>query len=104
MARTPSPYRTNNNLTKLLILEQAKRVTTANDGSRPSIKQLEEELALHCGVQADTINLLRRNKTQASLQVALKICEYLGQPVEKVFYIIDNPDYEQELEQEAVYV
>lgn len=93
MARIPLPYKTENNLTKLLIMEQARRATVARGAARPSLKELEDELATYCNVTQDTINLLRRNKHQPSLPVAIKVCEFLQVQVDEVFKLIDNPDF-----------
>jgi DNA-binding XRE family transcriptional regulator len=91
--RLPLPYKTNNELTRFLVMEQARRATAAHGTSRPSIKDLEEELAQYCNVKQDTINLIRRHKNQPSLQVAMKIAEFLQVNVEEIFSITDNPDY-----------
>ncbi|GAS81975.1 helix-turn-helix transcriptional regulator [Paenibacillus amylolyticus] len=93
MARIPLPYKTENNLTELLIMEQARRATVTRGTARPSLKELEEELATYCNVTQDTINLLRRNKHQPSLPVAIKVCEYLQVQVDEVFKLIVNPDF-----------
>lgn len=90
MARIPLPYKTENNLTELLIMEQARRVTEAKGRIRPSLKDIEGELARFCNVTQDTINLLRRNKHQPSLPVAIKVCEFLEVRVEEVFKLVPN--------------
>lgn len=93
MARIPLPYKTTNDLTRFLLLEQARRVTNMGGEYRPSMKDLEEEMAQYCHVKQDTINLIRRNRNQPSLQVAMKIAEFLGSSVEEIFKITDNPEY-----------
>ncbi|ALA07294.1 putative DNA-binding protein [Brevibacillus phage SecTim467] len=93
MARLPLPYKTNNELTRFLMMEQARRVTNVYGSSRPSLLDLETELAEYCSVQPDTINLMRRNKTQPSLPTAIKVCEWLGVAVEDVFRLVPNPEY-----------
>lgn len=93
MARIPLPYKTTNDLKRVLVMEQARRTTASRGVHRPSIKDIEDELASHCNVTQDTINLIRRNKNQPSLQVAMKLCEYLGVKIEDVFTLVDNADY-----------
>jgi DNA-binding XRE family transcriptional regulator len=93
VARLPLPYKTENNLTELLIMEQARRATNARGTSRPSLKDIEDELAAYCNVTQDTINLLRRNKHQPSLPVAIKVCEFLEVRVDEVFKLVANPDF-----------
>ncbi|WP_082865660.1 helix-turn-helix transcriptional regulator [Paenibacillus crassostreae] len=50
-------------------------------------------MADHCHVKADTINLIRRNKNQPSLPVAIKICEFLNCDMDDLFHLEENPDY-----------
>lgn len=92
MARNPLPYRTVNDLTRVFMMEQARRTTVSKGGTRPSFKDIEDELAKYCNVTQDTINLIRRNKNQPSLQVAMKICEYLEVKVEDVFRLDENSE------------
>lgn len=74
-------------------MEQARRAAGTRGTARPSLKELEEELATYCNVTQDTINLLRRNKHQPSLPVAIKVCEYLQVQVDEVFKLIVNPNF-----------
>ncbi len=93
MARFILPYKTENNLTDLLYLEQSRRVQKSGGKFKPTLEDLEAEIAKHCHVTKDNIHLIRRNRTQPSLPVGMKIAEYLNVPVEDIYYFIPNPDY-----------
>lgn len=95
LARIPLPYKTENNITELLIMEQARRATEARGTSRPSLRELEGELSKYCSVTQDTINLMRRNKHQPSLPVAIKVCEFLGKRVDEVFKLVVNSEVDE---------
>lgn len=92
MARSPLPYMTKSDLARRLAVEQAKYVT-ASGGERTNIRDVEAELAEYCGVSRETISMIKRNRNQASLPVAMKICEWLGCAVEDVFQLVPNPKY-----------
>lgn len=93
MARVPLPYTTKNELGRMLMLEQARRVTASGGGTKPSIRELEQELADYCNVTRDTIHMIKRNINQPSLQLAMKICEFFNCEIEDIFTLTDNPDY-----------
>ncbi|WP_322923559.1 hypothetical protein [Paenibacillus campi] len=93
MARIILPYKTENRLTDLLYLEQSRRVAQSQGKSKPTLGMLEKEVASHCRITADNVRLIRRNRTQPSLPVAMKIAEYINVPVEEIFHFIENPDY-----------
>lgn len=88
MARTPLPYTTENDLSRRLSLLQAKRIAEKG-GIKVNISEVEKEVADYCGVSRDTIIMIKRNKNQPSLPLAMKICKFFGVSVEDVFSLVD---------------
>lgn len=87
MAKTLLSYTTANELTRHFQLLQAVRSSAAG-GQRTTIKELVLELADYCGLQYDAITMIKRNRNQPSLPVAMKIADYFGVPMENLFRLV----------------
>ena len=49
----------------------------------------QEELARRCGVSRQTINAIENNKYNPTLELAMRLARFLGQPVESIFHLED---------------
>lgn len=56
----------------------------------------QQELAERVGVSRQTINALERSKHQPSLELAFKIADAFGKPIEKVFCYCPDLDIDYE--------
>ncbi|MFH7816873.1 helix-turn-helix transcriptional regulator [Bacillus subtilis] len=81
-------YRTENKLKHFISIRKAEKALET--GRQVKIADVENELAEYCEVSLDTIRLIKRNVNQPSLEVAMKIAEYLNLPVEEIFELKDN--------------
>lgn len=85
MAKVKLSYNVVNNLDTFIIREVGKRM--ANSGIKIRKTDIINEIANHCGVGYENINRIKRNISQPSLAVALKIAEYFNVTVEDIFKI-----------------
>lgn len=74
---------------------QASKVM-ANGGFKPTLREIECEIAEYTEMSREGIYSIKRGKAYPSIQVALKITEYLRQyfpniNVENIFYLADTP-------------
>lgn len=91
MARSPLPYKTENDLSRRLSLLQAKRIAEKG-GAKVNISEVEQEVANYCGVSRDTIVMIKRGLNQPSLPLALKICEFFDAKVEDIFTLVNEEE------------
>ncbi|GAA0376782.1 helix-turn-helix transcriptional regulator [Bacillus horti] len=89
MPRTILPYRTTNTLSAMLNLRKAQLIKE-REGYRVLIREVEEELALFCGISREGIVAIKRGTNQPSLAVAMRICEYFNCEVENIFSLNKN--------------
>lgn len=58
---------------------------------RHKFEMNQTEFAAFLGISHDQYNRYERNKRQPTLEIALKISDKLGRPVNDIFYIADEP-------------
>jgi DNA-binding XRE family transcriptional regulator len=85
MAKVKLRYDVKNNLDSFIIREVGKRM--ANSGMKIRKVDIINEVASYCGVGYENINRIKRNVSQPSLAVALKISSYFNVKVEDIFKI-----------------
>ena len=85
MANVKLSYDVKNNLDELITKEIGKRM--AQTGIKVLQVDIMNEIAKHCGVGFENIKRIKRNISQPSLGVALKIAEYFNEKVENIFKI-----------------
>lgn len=86
MARRELDYNVVNCLDSYLNIEIGTRM--ANNGGIKVLKtDLIAEIAEYCGVGWENINRIKRNLSQPSLAVAIKIAEFFEVNVEDIFKI-----------------
>jgi DNA-binding XRE family transcriptional regulator len=85
MSKIKLPYDVKNNLDELIKKEVGKRM--AQTGVKVLQVDIMVEVAKHCGVGYDNIKRIKRNISQPSLGVALKIASFFNTSVEDIFKI-----------------
>lgn len=86
MAKVKLDYEVKNNLDNYLNREVGNRMAT-NGGIRVMKTDIIQEVADYCGVGWENISRIKRNLSQPSLAVALKIAKYFDVKVEDIFKI-----------------
>lgn len=86
MANVKLPYSVYCSMNEFIIEELERR--KANNESRVFKKDIILEIAMHCSVSYDNINLINRNKSRPSIEVALRIADYFDADVEDIFKIV----------------
>lgn len=86
MARRELDYNVTNCLDSYLNREVGNRMVS-NGGIKVLKTDLIAEVAEHCGVGWENINRIKRNLSQPSLAVAIKIAEFFEVYVEDIFKI-----------------
>ena len=84
-------YTTRNNLKSFVAVKRAQMIADKG-GIRVNIRDIEEDMAKFCDVSRDTIVMIKREKNQPSLAVAMKIAEYFGEPIEDIFYLHESEE------------
>lgn len=85
MTNVKLAYNVRNNLDELIKKEVGKRM--AQTGVKVLQVDIMNEIASHCGVGVENIKRIKRNVSQPSLGVALKIADYFDEKVEDIFKI-----------------
>ena len=75
---------TDNSLKSFIAVKRAE-MTAEKGGAKVLIKDVEQDLARHCGVTWDTIKMIKRGVNQPSLSVAMLIAKYFRVRVEDIF-------------------
>lgn len=85
MANIKLAYKVENNLDEYITKEVGKRM--AKTGIKVLQVDIMNEIADYCGVGFENIKRIKRNVSQPSLGVALKIADYFDEKVENIFKI-----------------
>lgn len=83
MTRVKLPYTTKNKLSLLIMQERAKR--HLETGVKLKIQDIEKEIADFCKVTRDAIVSIKREISQPSLALAMRVSKYFKMSVEEIF-------------------
>lgn len=92
MANVKLPYKVINYLDKYITRQVGKRMF--EEGVKVKKEDIYMEIAEYCGVGTENIKRIKRNVSQPSLALALKIAEYFGVTVNDIFEIVERGDDE----------
>lgn len=85
MSKIKLDYKVENKLDLFINREIGRRMM--GSGIKVTKSHIINEVAIYCGVGKDNINRIKRNISQPSLAVSLKIAEYFNVKVEDIFKI-----------------